>query len=468
MEHNENNIKDMRGSQPPLPPELQWSSMKNGILEKMNSVEQAELTTGNNKASRRRMGLFLVFFFALAGTGSAGWFFYLLGEKTDSKTSSVNQSIASVPDENPPPATGEELYSTHNDSSAETVAEIEFSDNEQAPIRPIQKNTIQGQSVERLAEGNNLSPIVPSDSSTRSSRIRASEVVKSQLTEFTVPTIGKTESQTSILAELTPHYSNLSEEITLNHSVTDSLAANNIPLPALQNTRPLQQLTIEGGLSFWDEGYGDTNPEREQYEAPIPSFQIQGAYTRGLKGSYFLMVGLQYQQLDSKLEYSNIIEDYPVTLEDTILQVQQNLLTGKETVIRGDAVQTVRAERRVRHYNRTQLLRTSLAFGKAWQFNRFQTDVYLGSTFGAVIGNEGRMFSGDDILDYSGLSTPFYQNRWTVDGLLGARFHYFPFERVGITTGFQAQRSLMNWSSQDEIRFFPTSLGVQLGVSYSL
>lgn len=467
MEHNENNIKDMmRGDRQPLPPALEWSNMKDGILSKMNSIEQSEASPADNQNSRKRIWLFLSLFFMVSITGTAGWLMFTQEESAgleiveagkDSRENSTSYQTELLEDGITPPGIDHFIQPTITVDAPTT----------QEPNR--QSSEVQGssqasQSPEPLTESIRTLLPVTSDSSNTDSRMQSSEVVKSLLSPLTAIPIHDLKVQLPATRDFGLPGSSRSTltAANSNHEV------NHVPLPSIEDSRLQNQFMLESGITFWNEGYGNTNPERAQYEAPIPSFQIQGSYLHGLKGGYFLLGGLQFQQLDSKLEYNNTIEDYPVTLKDTILQVQQNLLTGKETIIRGDAIQTVRAERRVRHYNRTQLLRTSLAFGKAWQFNSFQTDVYLGGAFGAIIGNDGRMFSGDDILDYSGLSTPFYQNRWIVHGIFGARLHYFPYERIGITTGFQAQRSLMNWSSRDEIRFFPTSMSLQLGVSYSL
>ena len=163
-----------------------------------------------------------------------------------------------------------------------------------------------------------------------------------------------------------------------------------------------------------------------------------------------------------------IDDDYKIILKDTIKLVQNNSLTGEKRVIYGDVEQSVEAHQRIRHYNKTKLFKISMALGKTWKFSSFQTDLYLGGALNTIVHNQGRMFYNDSIIDYNGSSNILFNNQMTIDGILGARLHYFVTKKMGLTTGFKSQKSLTNWSNQDNINFHPVTFSFQLGLSYSL
>jgi len=255
------------------------------------------------------------------------------------------------------------------------------------------------------------------------------------------------------------------EAITPSLSTQQIYRAYPSSIPQL---KPTHQLIFEGGITFWKPAYGSTQPGRAQYESQLPSFQLQGHYMKSLNENFFFMAGLQYQRLESRFDYNTSIENYPITLQDTIIQVRNNLATREQTIVRGDVEQLVEAERIIRHYNTTQLFKVSAGIGKSWHFRSFQTDLYLGGALNTVVQNQGRSLYQGEIIDYYGASNSIFQNQMTVDGMVGARLHYFFTRKVGIMTDLQLQRSLMNWSNQEAVNFYPTSFGLQWGLSYSL
>jgi hypothetical protein len=484
MEHNNNN-KDMKQGNhlQPLPPELEWSKMKDGILDKMHSIEQAELTQANGKDSRKRTWLFLNLCMTLAFSITIGLIFFYQEETTEqpAQTNDVVQIPDSEANENdstfshtPEPTNDQSLPeefmagTTESANPNDLLPVPEKSALDQGPQESNRARREKALLSEILSLNANQSPSSFSETAQDGlSQHTSATVDDSVRSHANVPYI-TTRIQVPLIRQLLPALANQQVANLMNQAPAASDETESTSLPLIPRTQPVNLLVLEGGVNLWTEGYGNSLSDREQYETPIPSFQLQGSYLKGLKGGYFIMAGVQYQQLESRLDYSSTIDDYQITLKDTIVEVRKNLLTGEETLIRGDVVQTVQAERIVRHYNKTQLFKTSLAIGKNWRFNAFQTDVYLGGALNGIVRNQGRMLFDNEIIDYKGNSTPAFQNQWTVDGLAGVRLHYFPYERMGITTSIQAQRSLMNWSTQEGVRLYPFSFGLQLGLSYKL
>lgn len=472
----------MQGSNTePLPPELDWNNMKDGIFDKIQALEQEASSQRNNRRSGRRTGLFILLFFVC----TLGLFSFFQHMITDSDAESNNlvqfsenqkladeQNRASHNNSDSTPPNREKLSGEviAKENKTTNAKELSLGYEESEPNQDSRKYESPQTNRNHVQKGSHRNEKDPpnkfQDRAEATQRIP--DTVKDPLRPLTDDKFTGLMAQIPELQTLPPYGF---VEISLD-KIQDSIFGiqkiDNAFRPRIRHDRSPDQLILEGGLTFWEEGFGNIKPERAQYESPLPSFQLQGHYMRSLNRNFFVMAGLQYQQLESKLRYNNTIQDYKVVIEDTIIQVQNNAITGEQRLIRGDVEQFVQAERRVRHYNKTQLFKLSLAIGKNWRFNSFQTDVYLGGALNTLVHNQGRMFYESEIMDYAGTSNSFFNNQWKVDGVLGARIHYFLNHSIGVNMGFQTQKSLMNWSNHSDINFYPVSFNMQLGLSYSL
>jgi hypothetical protein len=481
VESKFNKIKQlMQGdNKQPLPPELDWDHMKDGIFDKIQSIEQEELPESNNKDSEKGTLLFLILFFALM----IGLMFIPQNMKEDQTAEA--HGVVQIPETDrsksesntiEQPATiestgfsedslGEKNMKTQEEALPPTFNELESNqDPTKSAIAPM--NGDQPRMYQPPQEKNSSHDLMDTDlvgspqnalNTTKSDSTPSAEATRP-------PDMPQIAENQSVIAYV---FDPISPEKT-KISILDIQKIDSVYPPATQPATSPNQLIFEGGVTFWNEGYGSNMPERAQYETPLPSFQLQGHYMRRLNKNFFVMAGLQYQQLESRFDYSNTIQDYKIILEDTIIQVQNNVLTGEQNIIRGDVEVLVPAERKVIHYNQSKLFRASIGLGKSWRFHSFQTDVYLGGALNSLVHNQGRTFNDDTLIDYNGASNSLFANQLTVDGILGARLHYFLSPKLGLTTGIQAQKSLMNWSNQDGMNFYPLSFGLQFGLSYSL
>ncbi|MCB9263458.1 MAG: hypothetical protein H6558_00380 [Lewinellaceae bacterium] len=228
------------------------------------------------------------------------------------------------------------------------------------------------------------------------------------------------------------------------------------------------RLSLVGGATWWNMGYGQAKPERYAYERTIISHQAGLHYIHPLKKDFTLLLGLQFQQLENRFDWSAAVDDYTITLTDTVVQIRTNTLTGEQTVVRGDVELTVPAKRTVRHYNTTQLFQIPLAIGKTWAVKSWQADVFIGSTLNIFSANEGRTLYQGELLDYDGTHTGFANNRWKIHGMLMGNLTYRLSNHVGITGGIQFQKSLSNWSTEQNIQMHPHVIIGKIGLQYTL
>lgn len=228
------------------------------------------------------------------------------------------------------------------------------------------------------------------------------------------------------------------------------------------------QIWLMGGASWWNPGYGSTKPERAALEQAVLSYQGQFSYVKPLNSGMTLLAGVQYQQLESRLNWNTQIEDYEIVLEDTIVQVQTNVITGERTEIRGDVSLIVPAERRVQHYNSLSLLQIPVSIGKSWGAKRWQSHLMVGGVANISFSKTGRTLYQNELVDYNDSSTGIWSNKLGFSATLSAGLSYRITDDLGIVTMLQYQRSLSNWSTEENTTMQPHILNWSFGASYSL
>lgn len=457
------------GNNQPLPPKLDWNNMKDGIYEKIQSLESEYPNEKNKKQGKRRKRLLFITLFLLA-LGSL----FIIYKKLDYSVTEVvglGQSENLNPDtikwENPEDTSAKDYISDavdsneyknhHNGSSATKSPTVAQHFRPSESIQPDLNQPFESQQVTQQDRGEHLGIVSESDD-----KASDTDVIKTTA-EIRFPGLNASTYAVTLLPRNKLIQINSEEE---SPQVRNSIHPNNAPEKS--GIRISDQFILEGGLTWWSEGYGNDKPERAALEQTLTSFQLQGHFQKALPNNFFIMVGLQYQQLESRFKYNSTIQDFPITLMDTIVQIRNNVLTGEQTIIRGDIELLVEADRKIVHYNKTKLLNGSLAIGKSWQYNAFQTDVYLGGALNGVVSNQGKTLYQDMIIDYDGSTNPVFKNQWAAAGILGIRQHYYWNQKISLTAGIQAQHSVVNWGNANEAKFHPTTVSILLGLSYSL
>jgi hypothetical protein len=229
-------------------------------------------------------------------------------------------------------------------------------------------------------------------------------------------------------------------------------------------------LAFTSGISNWNPGYGTAEPENAPFEQSTLSYYAQLSYTHRFGNNYTLTTGLQYQQLQAQLEWSQRIEDYgTVVLEDTILQIQVNSLTGNSTAVRGDVEVSVDATRNIHHHNQYRLFQIPLTVGKAWTFGKhWQAGLSVGGAVNLLTQNKGRSIYQGELEYMDGATTNLIDNRWGIHGLGRANVGYRINARWGVMAEAQFQKSLTDWSQVSGVPMQPEVMSFGVGVFYSL
>lgn len=228
------------------------------------------------------------------------------------------------------------------------------------------------------------------------------------------------------------------------------------------------EIWLTGGANIWSAGYGSAQPERVAFEETVLSYQGQLGYLFPMRRGLTLMVGIQYQQLQTRLNYSTVIENYEIQLEDTVVQVQVNALTGERTEIRGDVDLTVSAQRDVQHYNSFRLIQFPVLLGKRWDYGKWQTHLQVGGAAHLLLQSSGRTLYQSEIIDYKNSNLQIWSDELGFSVMLGAGMSYQINKNISLLGGLQYQQSVTNWSMEAGVNMRPQIFNLSLGASFDL
>lgn len=449
-----------------LPPELSWEQMEEGILEKMETLE-APPSNGLSNGDIIRIVSTLLLCLLPALFFNKG----LLLDSTGAASSETGQAVADAAE----PATstkgeGEGTGHAFPQVNQQTPAGATHKSDEVAdPAAALPPaNGRQNQHTTGSEAPFNPAPaLLPTGSFSSPQKSAGSTEQPLQDTGHASGITVDTPAIQAPIAKLLPLATlNLAPQRT----AAEPFLPGAISIEPHTSLIPARQLALHSGIAHWDPGYGEGLPENANYEQPILSYYTHLSYTHRFGNNYTLTVGLQYQQLETQLQWSQRIEDYTtVTLQDTIVEIQVSSLTGNASEVRGDVEVSVGATRNIRHYNQYRILQIPLALGKSWVFGkRWQAGLSVGSAVNVLSQNKGRYIYQGGLREMDGPATALIDNRWGIQGLVMGRVGYQINPRLGVMIEAQYQKSLTNWSNDLGLNMRPEVLNLGIGVFHTL
>lgn len=503
-----------------LPPELEWEKMQEGIFQKMEEIKATEAADSGRSVKGKLRSWGLVILLILLPVFCARWVFNPFQERIEVSEKKEEQNVLPGPDHDSEAATatpqspapdkssaGEEAQASMPDPSGITKAAIESNTETADRLSVKEENSrkkvsdaILPNPLNDYTDGQNTSLSTPqtypeTGEYGRRSTESSSEIIKmsgSMINDTTVPgspassPSNETDEQTIFAdrqevptgKQLIPQAESIPPAVKIREvelvssyralPTAPSTAPELMEAPKEQRLASTHQFMLLSGFSTWSENYGGASPERAAYEQTIPSYHIQFNYLHTLDKGFLLMGGLQYQQLESRFDRVFKLDNHSITLQDTITHLLTNVLTGQQSIVRGDVDVKVTAERRIRHYNSIQLYQIPLALGKAWSYQKWQAYALVGGSLNVYAMNTGRTAYGGNVLDYDDTSTPFLNNQWKFNAQLTGRLSYQFTNHLSIVGGVQYQKSLSDWSTEQNIQMRPGIINYELGLSYSI
>jgi hypothetical protein len=466
--NHSNNKRKSQNGQPAVPDYLQWDNMKEGILAKMDELESEASSLETAKRSVWKwwlMGALVLL---------TGLIVLLSPENNLIPTAPVSADhermtpeAGSLPSDTPivpaiAPMSSPPESSTGISQPGEVVesksptATIKSSDNARATTTRREAQTVE--TIDSPAENLGTSPVQrwrENQSQKNGSPLTAPNREEEATQAFT-----KVAPIDLSVAPLTisPIQALATESSKLGAKPASPLAA------APKLTIPGASISLHTGVVIWYKA--DQLPEDAQ-EVALPSVFAQLDYRKTFAGHWTWSAGIQYQELYSRFNWNTQINDFSVTLTDTIIRVITNRTTGEQQLIRGDVTLETTASRRVQHYNRTRIVQIPFSLGRKWQYQRWIVDLALGGAINVRTEHKGRGLSAETIVDFSGSNTPLWDNQWGLSAVLRGQVSYPLSAQWRVSTQLQYQQSITNWSAlQDQLQR-PSLLQFGLGLDYA-
>lgn len=476
---NTNKMSQLNNDQ--LPDELLWENMEAGIFHKME-VLASTLPLAKKKDHKRRILLGLLFLLLGAILSSL----YYLSNQTDSQNATelaqshsnpVNPEFSAEADKTVIEA---EVPASTTPPSIDVQSEVPQTN---SPQRDAKQNTTTVDSKEN--PGQPATQIARSETPINSEKKSTNAIDSSQYSREVKPD-NSDETELLISEKLSSNSSpnspapaavnQLTNQLKLEPIVSQTskkdigLTLTTFPIEPLHPIRKIRhkQLWLTGGASWWSEGYGSVKPERAAFEQTIVSHQGQFSYVKPLSNNLILLTGLQYQKLESRLNWNPLVPNFEVTLEDTIVQLQRNAITGEVTEIRGDVTLGVTANRQVQHFNSFSVLQVPFGIGKTWGEGSLQTHLLVGGVANISFSDKGRTLYQTELIEYNSPSADFWNGNLKFGAMLGGGLSYRITEKFDIISLIQYQHSLSNWSEEQGTIMRPRIFNWSVGVKYSL
>ena len=240
----------------------------------------------------------------------------------------------------------------------------------------------------------------------------------------------------------------------------------NGPLPIEKNKHRSNMISVFASPGTWNTGWGSNTPINVALEKELWSLGFGLNYTRKIKKGLLLNIGFQYQRMERRLDWNDLIEEYTYVLTDTIIGFEHNNVTSELSSIIGDTTFTVYAERQVTHFNRSEVIQIPIGIGYSRSFGRMRTNVIGGTALGVWKKHKGISLQDGFIEDYS--IRPVFNTDVSFSGFIDIGVSYHLSEQISIGTSFMIQKEYSNWSYLDDVSIRPTVFNTKLVVSYSL
>lgn len=468
-------------SDPGLPPELSWEQMEEGIMEKMEELEPINGQPGPNNDTAFKIIITLLLCLLPVLFFNKGLLLETAGDQAalpqdqspedaeapTTQSLSVNPaSSRPVPQKSQPAGTA----TSQQDATEQPAADIGQQARAKQAATPSQPAATEARKEAHLPE-----PPTPAQ---KPQPIASSPTVIDQpvnrLTDEPLPP----RSKRTLANDRDPQGQGplaTLPSLPIAALIAEELDVKPLPTTAPEKEQnktllPKNQFSLLSGISNWDPGYGSNRPEPARYEQSTRSFYTQLSYTYRFGNNYTVSAGLQYQQLQTQLAWSQRIEDYAtVILQDTIVEIQVNALTGNSTAVRGDAEVSVDATRTVRHHNQYRLFQVPLAIGKSWKIgDKWQAGLSVGGALNLLTQNKGRSVYQGELEYMDGATTNLIDNRWGIHGLGRVNIGYRINARWGVMAEAQFHKSLTDWSRVSGVGMQPEVGSFGLGVYYAL
>jgi hypothetical protein len=229
-------------------------------------------------------------------------------------------------------------------------------------------------------------------------------------------------------------------------------------------------LALTSGITIWNRGPSIYQPNTETHaaavsEKPLPSYFIALQTDVVLTKKWGLKGGIEFQKWYSVFDYDGS-KSTTKTEDDVIIKIEENLLTGDRSYVRGTALLKEKSNRALRHKNDQNHLFLSISPTYRMDINHWSIMPSFGMFVGVFTSGSGKTLWQDDIVSYDG-TIPNYNDRVQFGYKTSLSLKYTFLQKYFVNTHIDYQKFVTNVSA-DAVTVRPSSLnvGVGLGVHF--
>lgn len=473
-----NKLRDQLRNETPIPEDLSWESMQAGIYDKM----------GQKKKKRR---LFIWWLLPVLTCGIIGAALYFGKAKNTSiplENDKENKILAtSTP--TPSLSISKENLADHPNTNTSEIQPQSSPIKTMANTSQVITSKVSKESKNTVLLETELSK--PStNQSTQTTNSNQTSLFKNEQTNISPASIDIVSIENSQTNQESSDLLNSNDPIPyviieplalLFDEELNSLYFPMLTLPEVSPTLPAQNkkseyfgsmgVMVNTGVSFWNIGKPATlqlNSELHKAlisEKELPGFSMAIRHDIAINKSFFVTSMIDYQRLYSIFSYDGI-KTAPKQMDDIIISIHDNLLSGEKTYVRGTASVNETVTRKLQ--NRNEMVRSSFSILPGLQHNvrNWTFKVNAGPTIGLFTSGKGKTMWNDEVVTYDG-DLPQYNNNVKIGFTSSALVKYYISQRWFLHSTVLYQKYLTNHSADPTQIVKPSLWNISAGVGYS-
>jgi len=244
---------------------------------------------------------------------------------------------------------------------------------------------------------------------------------------------------------------------------------NQILRPYTKNeisVKPRKSISFSAGTTYFTNSFSGTTPERDSFDKSMLSQYGQLDLIIPISKRLFIQTGLQYEKLESKFEWEgNVLQEYD--LENVVIGVVNNVISGESTLIYGDTTVTVNSRRNILNYNQRTHINVPLAFGATFSKGKFGINLSIGPELSVYQDSRGKTLQSE-IIEYEGKDNAIYNSKLKITGIAQTRIHYKLKDSWSLFSDIRYKKHLVDWTKETNSEMLPQVLNGGIGFSYTL
>ncbi len=161
----------------------------------------------------------------------------------------------------------------------------------------------------------------------------------------------------------------------------------------------------------------------------------------------------------------NKTDSTKVSLQNTLVGVSTNALTGKETQVHEDTVGFRKTTHDYTHYNTFRINTLNIGLSRSIEFGSFQLDASVGAAYSFLVLSKGKTIGNEhNIIDYNSQLPIYSSSNFGFEA--GLDIYYSINKKIRINTNIRGEYSTSNWNKENNVRFKPSFIKLGGGINY--